>query len=683
MDKYTGKRLDGRYEIHELVGVGGMAQVYRAYDILDQRTVAIKILKDEFLHNAEFIRRFKNESKAIALLSHPNIIKVFDVSFGDQIQYIVEEFIDGVTLRAYLDRKPAPDWREALHFTAEILGALQHAHERGIVHRDIKPQNIMVLPDGHIKVTDFGIARFARSETRTMTDKAIGSVHYIAPEQARGDITDEKADIYSVGVMLYEMCTGQLPFEAENAVSVAIMQLQNDPRPPREINPALPQGLQEITLTAMQKDPARRYPSAARMLQDVRAISENPQLRFDYGRVADESPTRYVEAAPTVEEPVYDDNYEYTGDGVGQGPQQEKPPRSKAPFIITGIAAAFLVVAIVLGVTGVFRSCGTTPDVRLDDFVGRMLTDVQAQNLPFRFDIQEDTGSDKPAGTILSQDPKGGTMVKQGSTVTLVVAQVAQQVPMPDLRGKTQEEAQAALRDAGLTPEFQEEDSDTVEAGKVVRTQPAAGAQVSRGATVVLYLSSGALRLPDVAGQALDQAKAALEQAGFQVRTEAKDNTGKSKNMVVSTNPAPGTLMHKGDQVTIVYSSGRNQSSINVVVSLPRGVDHDIALTAYLNGERVQKATVKPSYNDTWTGTFTGLGKQTLTIELDGKNFATYTLDFDTNNYVQTGTNPYKDPQTSSAGTSVPPQSRPSSSRRSSSAAPQPGTSSSAGEDRD
>ena len=212
MDKYSGKRLDGRYEIHELIGVGGMALVYRAYDTIDDRTVAIKILKDEFLGNAEFIRRFKNESKAIAVLSHPNIVKVYDVSFGDRIQYIVMEYIDGITLKDYLSQQKEIKWKEAIHFTVQILQALQHAHEKGIVHRDIKPQNIMLLQDGTIKVTDFGIARFSRSETRTITDKAIGSVHYIAPEQARGDLTDEKADIYSVGVMLYEMLTGQLPF---------------------------------------------------------------------------------------------------------------------------------------------------------------------------------------------------------------------------------------------------------------------------------------------------------------------------------------------------------------------------------------------------------------------------------------------------------------------------------------
>ena len=213
MDKYSGKKLDGRYEIHELIGVGGMAYVYRCTDTLDDREVAVKILKDEFLNNEEFIRRFKNESKAIAMLSHPNIVKVYDVSFGDMIQYIVMEYIDGITLKEYIGQQGVLDWREALHLTTQILKALQHAHNKGVVHRDIKPHNIMLLQDGTIKVTDFGIARLTDNHTKTMTEQAIGSVHYIAPEQARGSSTDGKSDIYSVGVMLYEMITDRKPSE--------------------------------------------------------------------------------------------------------------------------------------------------------------------------------------------------------------------------------------------------------------------------------------------------------------------------------------------------------------------------------------------------------------------------------------------------------------------------------------
>ncbi|MBO5797977.1 MAG: serine/threonine protein kinase, partial [Clostridia bacterium] len=269
MDKYIGKRLDGRYEIKEIIGVGGMAYVYKAYDNIDDRVVAVKILKEEFLTNEEFTRRFKNESKAIAILSHPNIVRVYDVSFGERLQYIVMEYVDGITLKEYIDQKKDIPWKEAVHFTVQVLRALQHAHDKGIVHRDIKPQNIMLLADGTIKVTDFGIAQFSRNDIRPDGGQAIGSVHYISPEQASGNITDEKADIYSLGVMLYEMLTGKLPFDADNAVSVAIMQLQSQPDKPRDINPGIPEGLEEITIKAMQKDPSKRYQSAAEMLYDI------------------------------------------------------------------------------------------------------------------------------------------------------------------------------------------------------------------------------------------------------------------------------------------------------------------------------------------------------------------------------------------------------------------------------
>ena len=270
MENYCGKRLDGRYEIREIIGVGGMAVVYKAYDVIDDRIVAIKILKEEFLANDEFRRRFKNESKAIAVLSHPNIVKVYDVSFGDRLQYIVMEYIEGITLKEYIEQQKVINWKEAVHFVTQILKALQHAHDKGIVHRDVKPQNIMLLQDG--------------------------SVHYISPEQARGEITDDKADIYSVGVVMYEMLTGQLPFQSDSAVSVAIMQLQQEAKRPREINPDIPLGLEQITLRAMQKNPKDRYHSAAEMLVDLDAFRRNPSIKFDYDYFVDNEPTKFVDS---------------------------------------------------------------------------------------------------------------------------------------------------------------------------------------------------------------------------------------------------------------------------------------------------------------------------------------------------------------------------------------------------
>jgi len=291
MDKYIGKKLDGRYELRELIGVGGMANVYKAFDVAEKRTVAVKILREEFMNNEEFLRRFRNESRAISLLSHPNIIKVYDVSFGNRIQSIVMEYIDGISLKEYIEQEKVIRWKEALHFTVQVLRGLQHAHDRGIVHRDIKPQNIMLLSDGTIKIADFGIARFSRSSDRTITDKAIGSVHYISPEQASGAETDARTDIYSTGVLLFEMLTGKLPFEADSPVSVAIKQIQAQPNLPSALNPDIPKGLEEIVLKAMQKDANKRYHSAAEMLRDIEAFKRNPSISFAY---------RYLDAQPVM-----------------------------------------------------------------------------------------------------------------------------------------------------------------------------------------------------------------------------------------------------------------------------------------------------------------------------------------------------------------------------------------------
>ena len=282
MDKNIGKKLDGRFEILRLIGTGGMADVYKAHDILEDKIVAVKILKKEFAENEEFLRRFRNESRAIAVLSHPNIVKVIDVSFSNKMQYIVMEYIDGITLKDYLETEKVLDWNTASYFMLQILRALGHAHDMGIVHRDVKPQNIMILSDGTIKVMDFGIAKFAREEGLTTTAQAIGSVHYISPEQARSDATDEKSDIYSAGIVFYEMLTGQKPFDNENPISVALMHMQARAKKPSDVNPDVPKGLEEIILKAIEKEPSDRYLSASVMINDIEKFKSSPEETFGY-----------------------------------------------------------------------------------------------------------------------------------------------------------------------------------------------------------------------------------------------------------------------------------------------------------------------------------------------------------------------------------------------------------------
>lgn len=650
MDKYTGKRLDGRYEIHELIGTGGMAVVYRAYDTIDDRTVAIKILKDEFLGNDEFIRRFKNESKAIAVLSHPNIVKVYDVSFGDRIQYIVEEYIDGITLKEYLNQQKEIKWKEAIHFTIQILRALQHAHEKGVVHRDIKPQNIMLLQDGTIKVTDFGIARFSRSETHTMTDKAIGSVHYIAPEQARGDLTDEKTDIYSVGVMLYEMITGRLPFEADSAVSVAIMQLQTDPKPPREINDAIPDGLEEITLKAMQKNPAQRYQSAAEMLRDIESFRRNPSISFQYKYFVDDKPTKYIDAINTVkstEQPNYNDNYEYEEE-LGKAPKKKK--KSTASLVIAGIASAFLIVAIGFTIAALFRNFNTgVSEAPLPDFVGKTITEVQENKdyKDFNFITETKNDATQKVGVILNQSPKAGTTVKTTADITLTVNAGGKTLAMPDLINDSQEDAVAALKKLNLKYQILSVVDSKTAAGYVKNTDPVVGTQVIEGSTVKVYVSTGSgieqVPVPNVIDKNIEAAKADIIAAGLTVGEITSVDSDKEKDVVIETNPLPTVQIEKGKAVAIVVSSGSGfEKTITVPVLLPKEVTHDIALKAYLGNELQQEKTVNPSYNDVCQLTFTGTsGKKQLIIQLDGSKYKVFTLDFDSGVPTQTESYPY------------------------------------------
>ena len=386
MDKYIGKVLDGRYEILEEVGNGGMAVVYKAKDFDTGAIVAVKILREEYLDNEEFCRRFRNESRAIALLNHPNIVKIFDVCNSPSLQYIVMEYIDGISLKDYIEQQRVVRVKEAVHFTTQILRALMHAHSKGIVHRDIKPQNIMLLPNGRIKVTDFGIARLTTSQTSTITDKAIGSVHYIAPEQARGAATDARADLYSVGVMLYEMLTGKLPFDASSAVSVAVMQRQADPKMPRQINPNIPVGLEEITIQAMQKDPNARYQSAAEMLQDIENFKLNPSIKFNYKYIVEDS-ARYRKTPETAK----------------KSESAEDEYKSPVIPVLTGIATAFVLVAVVfviifIDASGILKK-NNSEQVKLPNFVGQVYNEIlESQKYDFEFYKEEKFSSEIAEG---------------------------------------------------------------------------------------------------------------------------------------------------------------------------------------------------------------------------------------------------------------------------------------------
>lgn len=660
MDKYIGKRLDGRYEIHELLGVGGMAYVYKAYDNIEKRWVAIKILKEELAGNSDFLRRFRNESKAIAVLSHPNIVKVYDVSFGDRIQYIVMEYIDGITLKQYIEQQGEIKWREALYFTVQILRALQHAHEKGIIHRDIKPQNIMLLEDGTIKVTDFGIARFSQAETQTMTDKAIGSVHYIAPEQARGGYINDKADIYSVGVMLYEMLTGQLPFVADNAVSVAIMQMQAEPTPPSRINPSIPKGLEEITMHAMEKNPAQRFPSAADMLEDVERFRCNPEIVFHYGEQVDRayagtSADIYGNVQQNAAPQKYNDNYEY----------EEEYVRSKngarASNIIKGIVAAVIVVALVVG--GIFgwrylqnlttSTNKTSDEVVLPNFVGKIYaSDIEGNSeyADLTFEITYGNVPSKQPGEVLRQTPAAGMTVKKGKTVSLTVNGEAEQVVVEDVKGYKQQDAYDALKALNLSPKIQAVADDDTAVGYVVKTDPAAGSTVSTGTTVTIYVSSGPSKesavIPNIVGYQYSAAKEELEAAGFVVTAEYDDESDKDENTVLSVSPNEGEKAKKGSVVTVTVSSGKGaQKDVYYDIPLPGGVSDDLTMKIYVDGTLIETRTVNPSTSPYSNMTFTGKDRANLVITLNDQQYITAEIDYTTQSINVTSQQSYATPE--------------------------------------
>lgn len=692
MDKFIGKRLDGRYEIKEIIGAGGMAYVYKAYDSIDDRVVAIKILREEYLANEEFTRRFKNESKAIAILSHPNIVKVYDVSFGERLQYIVMEYIDGITLKEYIDQQKDIKWKEAVHFTVQILRALQHAHDKGIVHRDIKPQNIMLLPDGTIKVTDFGIARFSRNEVRatSATDKAIGSVHYISPEQARGEITDEKADIYSVGVMLYEMLTGRLPFEADNAVSVAIMQLQSEPKMPREINPQIPEGLEEITIKAMQKDPAKRYQSAAEMLYDIDEFKRNPSIHFEYKYFVDETPTRFVEAITRVRgENAEEEISETQAEAETEEEEEHKGPPVLP--ILAAIAGAFVLVAMIFGGVALFMKFFNPKDVRenvvVPNFVGmnyeeEIRSDDSEYKDKFSFEVETVWNSEYEKGIVIDQDIPKGTSVKIKDKITLTVSKGKQMIDVPEIQpGEHKDVVRNQLTALGFVVQDAQDTSDSVAADGVINTIPAYPQQAEKGSTIIMVISVGTEPLPeepvpDVVRAGVEDAITKISQAGFYVNRDnivRQNHPSYPEGTVISQEPVGDSKLKKGSEVKLIISSGYKDVSVNVSLA---GISTSIDLKVFIAGVEDKSLTTKfagllPEGLASHSVTFTakeqkGLYQANVMISESGKNnfkpFATYEINGLDGRATLTEYTPFVSTPTTPPTASDPPTQPPTSS---------------------
>ena len=564
MDNLIGKTLDGLYTVRELIGTGGMANVYKAVvgpggPVPEGTVVAVKVLRQELMHDLDLVRRFKNESKAISLLNHPNIVKVYDVSVSENLQYIVMEYVDGMTLREYLNERGGKlTSRETVHFISQILKALDHAHHNGVVHRDIKPQNIMLLDNGQLRMMDFGIARISRAENQLTGGKAMGSVHYISPEQAKGDETDFTSDIYSVGVMMYEMLSGHLPFDADDVVEVAIKQISDKPQSLQELAPNVPHGLVEITERAMAKRPDNRYASAAEMLSALNAYVENPAIVFNYTYLPDEIPEKVVERPMKTQKDAPEPKKARKG----------KKKRTVFLPVLFGITVAFALACLAL-CWAILNDSSTLmsekSDVVLADYSGMTQDEVNAQPQVSSGQItvnwEQSYSNDYAAGYVYKQSPVAGRTVREGQSVTLTVSLGIQSVTVPDVTNYLQADAEQQLKNLGVSVLVTQAVEPTVASGSVIRTDPAAGSQVAAGSTVVVYVSrpqvSTTAKVPSLVGlSSVNDARTLLVQNKLGLGSTTEQYSDKPAGTIIGQNPAAGSTVKVNSRVSVTVSAG-------------------------------------------------------------------------------------------------------------------------------
>lgn len=558
-DKYLGRVFDRRYKINKIIGIGGMAIVFEAQDLVMKRTVAVKMLKDEIANDAQAVKRFVNESKAVAMLSHPNIVSIYDVSVKENLKYIVMERVEGITLKNYMSKRGPLPQNEVIHYTEQILRALEHAHGKGIIHRDIKPQNIMLLKNGRIKVADFGIAKLPNAETVTMTDKAIGTVYYISPEQASGNPIDQRSDLYSLGVMMYEMTTGELPFTADSPVSVALMQVNDTPRRPREIDPKIAPGLEQIILGAMEKDPERRFQTAGQMLRYIQKLSSSPDYVF--------KPVR----------PKHETGETALREGEKDGVKKKRQSRTMFP-IIFGVTAAFLIVmgiSVYYGLSLMLESqrSNSPKTVIIPNLVGAIYDsslDAQLDRSIYNLTVIEKTSDNYSRGTIMDQEPRGNERRrviadKQKCNLTITVSKGPETVKLSDYTYMNYLNVEIALRKAGLICDVKKVESPTVDVGYVVKTLPGAGDTVKVGSTVVVYTSIGAsyttVQVPDCIGMTAKKALKALKgstgELQFQIgKCEYEYSNLYKEGEIVHQSKTPYSTVPKGTVISFVFSLG-------------------------------------------------------------------------------------------------------------------------------
>ena len=624
----VGRVIGNRYEIIEKIGEGGMATVYKAKCNILKRYVAVKVLRDEFTTDEEFIKRFNTEAQAAASLTHPNIVSIYDVGHEENIYYIVMELVQGKTLKEIINEDGALPWKWALNVSIQVASALEMAHKNNIVHRDIKPHNIIITEDGIAKVTDFGIAKAVSNSTITAFGTTIGSVHYFSPEHARGGYTDAKSDLYSLGVVMYEMLTGRVPFDADTPVSIALKHMQEKPIEPIKLNPTIPYAVNKIIMKAMEKDPNERYQSATEMLKDLSMALKNPEGDFVEQK---DFTNQYTQRIPTLGEQEYIKNDKIEDDEEQEEPKNKMSKKKKIIITIAIILGIILIPIIGFFGTKALMDAGVPKDVDLPNLVGKTLEEAnkEIEGTDITLEQTEEFNADVEAGKIISQDPPyvDGYTVKENSTIKIVISKGTEKAVVENVKGKTYEEAVQILEKANLKVERVDQTSQTVEAGIVIDQEPGEDEEVNAGDTVKLYVSSGTgikqVEVENVVGKTEEEATSILTKAGLKVNVGYKEDSSKPTDTVLSQDVAEGEKVDEGTTVTIVVNTYRKLQTASIYVNVKELVPASLQGTETTNttgGEAAKDVKVQLTVGKegtTYTRT-TSASTDSLDIKIQG-----------------------------------------------------------------
>ena len=649
-----GKIIGNRYEILEIIGKGGMATVYKAQDQVLKRYVAIKVLREEFTTDEEFIRRFNTEAQSAASLAHQNIVSIYDVGHQDNIYYIVMELIQGKTLKQIIDEDGVLPWKWSLNIAIQIASALEVAHKNNIIHRDIKPHNIIITEDGIAKVTDFGIAKAVSNSTITAFGTTIGSVHYFSPEHARGGYTDAKSDLYSLGVVMYEMLTGRVPFDADTPVSIALKHMQEKPVEPIKLNPSIPYSVNKIIMKAMEKDVNLRYQSATEMLKDLNMALKNPDGDFVRTSSNEMAYTQRIDTIKDVETNNRENSKEADNEKKKKGKLGEFFAKHKAVKYILIILLLILIPVIGFFGTQAILNWGRVDDVNLPNFVNMTKAEAEqaATNAGLQLEVTEEFSSDVEAGKVISQEPQfiDGYLVKDGSTVKIVVSKGENIKVVPDVVGKTREEAEQAVKAEEFEVKVVEEANSKVQAGYVIRQDPEADEKVNAGETVTIYVSTGIkqITMEHVVGDKETDAKKTLTDLGFEVDIVYEEDTSKDDGVVLKQSLDVGTTVDEGTEVTLTVNKVTEKKNVNVVINVLKITG---GYTEPAEGEEpTGSATVNITVNDeTRTGvskneaeysniTLYGKDGERLTVKLTISDPTTGNVIYSTSKDIRVGT---------------------------------------------